>query len=507
MRVGAVDIGSNALRAVVIEGKAGKPRYEVVEDRREAVRLGSEVFGGSGYVTRRTAARAAEAMRSFARFFRRLRAERVRCVATSAVREARNRRGLLALLTRESGLDVEVIPGAEEARLVSLAVRSRIPAMEEGRHVVMDVGGGSAEVILVVDGEVRRAESFDIGAVRLMEHAGTEPTGFRFVRMAREIVDSARPALQDLLGHRPPEIFAATGGNIETLAAIAGRKAFGRPPVHEIRLDALEALLEEMAGLTPRQRMDRWDLKADRADVIVPAGLVYARFAEAARARRILVPHVGLRDAVALDLLLGAERRDARVRLEKERVASALALGRKFRFDEDHARHTARLALRIFDRVARIGGLGPGDRDVLEIAALLHDIGIVVSPIGHHKHAAYLIRESELAGVPPGDQELIALVARYHRRGLPRMGHPEYAALPERDRRRVARLAGILRLADALDRDRAHPLEDVEVRLRGGRVGLRLRGTGDRLLEVWASHRKKDLFEREFGREISVRKA
>jgi exopolyphosphatase/guanosine-5'-triphosphate,3'-diphosphate pyrophosphatase len=371
----------------------------------------------------------------------------------------------------------------------------------------MDVGGGSAEVILVEDGEVRRAESFDIGAVRLLEHAGTERAGFRFLRMAREIVDSARPALQDLLGHRPPEIFAATGGNIETLAGIAGKKAFGRPPVHEIRLDALEDLLEEMAGLTPLQRMDRWGLKADRADVVVPAGLVYARFAEAARARRILVPHVGLRDAVALDLLLGAERRHARVRLEKERVASALALGRRFRFDEEHARHTTGVALGIFDRVARIGDLGPGDRDILEIAALLHDIGIAVSPIGHHKHSAYLIRESELAGVSPGDQELIAQVARYHRRGLPREGHREFEALSSRDRGRVGRLAGILRLADALDRDRTHPLGGVEVRIRDGRVHFLLRGRGDRLLEVWAVLRKKDLFEREFEREVVVRKA
>jgi len=506
MRVGAVDIGSNALRAVVIEGKAGKSRYEVVQDRREPVRLGSEVFGGTGFVSPESSAAAAEAMRSFARDFRRLRAERVRVVATSAVREARNRKVLLALLTRESGLAVDVISGAEEARLVSLAVRTRIPAMEEGRHCVMDVGGGSAEVILVGDGEVRRADSFDLGAVRIMQAVG-EPHGRRFLRVAGELVDSFRRPLRDLLGKGPVETFAATGGNMETLAGILGRRAQGLPGVDAVRRADLRDLVGEMAGLTPAQRMRRWDLKADRADVILPASLVYLAFAEEADAKRILVPHVGLRESVALDLLLSSHRRDARLRLEKERVASALAVGRKFRFQEDHARRTAKFALRIFDRVARREGLRPEDRDLLEIASLLHDIGMVISPIGHHKHSAYLIRESEIAGVTPHDQELIAQIARYHRRGLPRDGHPEYAALPAEDRRRVALLAGILRIADALDRDRTRPLKDVAVAVRGERLLIRLRGPGDRLLEVWAADRKKDLFEGEFGLEVVVRRA
>jgi exopolyphosphatase/guanosine-5'-triphosphate,3'-diphosphate pyrophosphatase len=506
MRTGAVDIGSNALRAVVIEGKAGKTRFEVVEERREPVRLGSEVFGGTGYVSSRTASAAADAMRSFARDFRRLRAERVRAVATSAVREARNRRSFVSYLTRESGLSVDVITGAEEARLVSLAVRSRIPAMEEGRHLVLDVGGGSAEVIVVEDGEVARAESFDVGAVRLIEQVG-EPHGASFLRVTRRLLDSVRERLREVVGPGRPGVFAATGGNIEAVAGILGKKAGGRPPVHAVKTADLAGFIEEMARLTPPQRMRRWDLKADRADVILPASVVYESFAREARAKRILVPHTGLRDSVALDLLLGAERRDARERLEKERVASAVALGRKYHFREEHARQTARLALRLFDRVGSLEGLGREDRDILEIAALLHDIGTVVSPIRHHKHTAYLIRESELAGVSPEEQELIAVVARYHRRGMPREAHPEYAALPARDRRRVALLAGILRIADALDRDRARPLEDVEVRLRGDRIELRLRGSGDRLLEVWAAERKKGLFEREFRREVVVRKA
>ena len=506
MRVGAVDIGSNALRAVVMEGKEGSLRYRVVEDRRAPVRLGSEVFGGTGVISRHTAAAAAEAMRAFARDFRRLGARRVRCVATSAVREARNRRAFLALLTRESGLAVETITGAEEARLVSLAVRARIPAMAEGRHVIMDGGGGSAEVILVGDGEVARAESFDIGAVRLLEQIGPAAGGAAFLAMARELTAAYGPRVERILGGRRIGTFAATGGNIEALAGIVGKKIRSSPAVHAVKTADLDRIVASMAALSPLVRMERWDLKADRADVIVPAGLVYARFAAAAGAKRILVPHVGLRDSVALDLLLGTERKDARERLERERVASALALGRKFRFDEEHARRTARWALRLFDRLARLEGLDRRDRELLEVAAIVHDIGLLVSPIGHHKHTAYLVRESELAGVTPGEQELIALIARYHRRGTPRAGHAEFEAIPAKDRRRVALLAALLRLADALDRDRASPLEDVEPRIRGGDVELVLRGEGDRLLEVWAVERKRDLFEQRWKRRVTARK-
>jgi exopolyphosphatase/guanosine-5'-triphosphate,3'-diphosphate pyrophosphatase len=352
---------------------------------------------------------------------------------------------------------------------------------------------------------VARAESFDVGAVRLIEQVGA-PHGPAFLRVARRYVESFRQPLRGVLGTGKTGIFAATGGNIEAVAGIVGKKAGGRPAVHTVEVKALDALVEEMATLSPPQRMRRFGLKADRADVILPASIVYAAFAREAGAKRILVPHVGLRDSVALDLLLGGERRDARERLERERVASAVALGRKYRFREEHARQTARLALRIFDRAGAAEGLDRGDRDILEMAALLHDIGTVISPIKHHKHSAYLIRESELAGVAAEEQELIAQVARYHRRGMPRSSHPEYAALSAKDRRRVALLAGILRLADALDRDRGRPLEDIEVRRRGDRLDIRLRGSGDRLLEVWAAERKKDLFEREFRCGVDVRK-
>ncbi len=506
MRVGTVDVGSNALRCLVVEGEAGEARFRVLEDRREAVRLGADVFGGAGWIAQVTAAQAVDALRSFARDFRRLKVDEVRAVATAAVREARNRREFLARLQRETGIAVEAVSGAEEARLVALAAVSRVPRLREGRHVVMDVGGGSAEVIVVEDGEVARADSFELGAVRLLRELGAGPSGERFLALARVYVDSFRPPLRALLGRPAPETFSATGGNIESLARIVGRRSDAGRGVHEVRVKALEGLLVEMARLSPLERMERWSLRVDRADVIVPAGVVYARFAAAAGVDRLLVPHVGLRDALALDLLLGGRRRGARPGLDRARVASALAVGRKFHFDERHARRVADFALAVFDRSARAGGLEKTDRHLLQAAALLHDVGIAVSPVRHHRHSAYLIRESEIAGVTPREQEVIAQVARYHRRGLPREGHAEYESLRPSDRRRVACLAGILRIADALDRERGRPLEGVDVSLRAGRLDLRLRGRGDRLLELWAVDRKKGLFEREFGVEVRARK-
>jgi exopolyphosphatase/guanosine-5'-triphosphate,3'-diphosphate pyrophosphatase len=504
MRVAAIDVGSNALRCMVVEGRPGTARMIPVEDRRAAVRLGADAFGPRHRIRKLTMERAAEAMRAFHRDLHMLRVDSVRAVATAAVRECRNRTQFLTYLTRKSGISLEVISGAEEARLISLAVRQRVPTLREGRHAILDVGGGSAEVILVEDGEVSRVESFKLGTVRLLGEIGLGVAGARFLRMARVLARGIHQPVKDLVGTEGVRSFSATGGNIETLARLVGRRLGKETRIHQVSRGRLERLVEEMALMKPVDRMEKWGLKADRADVIVPAGVIYSSVARAVGARSLVVPHVGLRDAVALDLLLNARVTDARRRLGRARISSAVGIGRKFRFNEGHARRTAKWALVIFDRMSRVAKLDEEDRPLLEMAALLHDIGLAVSPIGHHKHSAYLIRQSEIAGVTPEEQEMVALIARYHRRSHPKKEHEEFARLSPSYRKRVTRLAAILRLADALDRDRIRPLRDVEAKLVKGRLKLVLHGQGDRLLEIWAAGRKSDLFEMAFDRDVRV---
>jgi exopolyphosphatase / guanosine-5'-triphosphate,3'-diphosphate pyrophosphatase len=236
--------------------------------------------------------------------------------------------------------------------------------------------------------------------------------------------------------------------------------------------------------------------------VIVPAGIVYAHLADRLGAAEMVVPGGGVREGIVLDLLAKQSvRRDAG---EIDLVESALVIGRKFLFDEKHAKHVARLAASIYDQLAASHGLGPRDRRLLFAAALLHDVGGVVSLKSHHKHALYLITRSELPGFTPREMFLVGCVARYHRKAPPSPLHREFAQLSLADRNRVRVLAGILRVADALDKEHRQKISDVSLLRQAGAVEIRTRGADDILLERWALRKKDDLFRETFGVSVSL---
>ena len=246
-------------------------------------------------------------------------------------------------------------------------------------------------------------------------------------------------------------------------------------------------------------------LREDRADVILPAAIVYDRVAELAGAERIFVPGVGVKEGVLLDLVdertseEGLGRRD---RIAKE---GALTLGRRYLFDEAHARHVARLARSLFTQLEGLHGLEADDLRILLAGALLHDIGQHISYHKHHKHSQYLILHSEIPGISPSELPLVALVARYHRRADPKPTHDLYRDLSEEDRERVRRLAALLRVADSLDREHLQRVREVTAVVEDGRVDFVLEGEGPLLLEQWALRQKGRLFDRVFGVETTPR--
>jgi exopolyphosphatase/guanosine-5'-triphosphate,3'-diphosphate pyrophosphatase len=264
--------------------------------------------------------------------------------------------------------------------------------------------------------------------------------------------------------------------------------------------------VERLASLTYRERIDQLNLREDRADVILPAAIVYERLAALAGTESIVVPGVGLKEGILLDLvddLVAHRTYEERQRREVEE--GALEVGRRYRFDEPHARQVTRLALHLFDEMRELHGLGEEERRILLAAGLLHDIGQYVSYRQHHKHSRYLILHSQPRGLTPWETELVALVARYHRRARPKESHEEFADLAGGDRPRVEKLAGLLRLADVLDPDHEQRVEDVEVEHEEGRVVLRLTGEGDPLPDKDAFRRKRKLFQRIFDTRVRVR--
>jgi exopolyphosphatase / guanosine-5'-triphosphate,3'-diphosphate pyrophosphatase len=474
---------------------------QIVESERVSVRLGHQVF-----LSGRLASAAMDAaVRAFVHFRERMEAlgvEHHRAVATSAVREARNGDLLVDRVFRESGIRLEVITGSEEARLVHRAVAARVD-LRGGIWVLVDLGGGSVEVSLVDDMGIIRSESHSMGAVRLLEEvaSGTgDPR--RLQTLLTEYISVLKiPAAAQ---YWSPAGFIATGGNAEALGRLgaAGLDAQG---VSRLRLRDLESLIQVLTRLSYRERIQQFDLKEDRADVILPASMVYQKLAELSGAEEILIPQVGVKEGLLLDL---AEELASGGDLERVHEAqltrAAVSLGRRFMFDEAHGVHVARLAGLLFDRLQPLHGMDARDRMLLQGAAILHDVGTFISHKKHHRHSLYLIAKSELPGLSPEENLLVANIARYHRKSHPQPHHAEYMALAPEARVRVDQLAALLRIADALDRQHRQRVETLEVDLRGLDLHLTLRGEGDLLLERWAVSRKQGLFEETFGVRVWV---
>ena len=493
-----VDTGSNAIRFVAARC-TGPGRFTELDYERVPIRLGHQVF-----LRGRLAPEAVDAaVLTFVAFRERLNAlgiEHVRAVATSAVREARNGELLRERIHRESGIELEVITGSEEARLVHTAVSSRV-TLDGGKWILVDLGGGSVEVSLVDDMGILWSESHTMGSVRLLEEmAGADDDPGRLQRLLEEYVSILRmPAPAQ---YWKPNGMIATGGNIEALAELAAALP-DESGVSRLPLSDLTAAIELLNRLSYRERMSELGLRDDRADVILPAALVYQRLATVAGVDEILVPHVGVKEGVILDLAesLTSDPSDS-PRREDQLAQAAVSLGRRFMFDEAHGVHVSRLAVDLFDQLQPLHGLRPRDRQLLRAAAILHDVGTFVAFKKHHKHSLYLISRSELPGLSPDENLLVANVARYHRKSHPQTHHSEYMKLAPRDRLRVDQLASILRVADALDRQHLQRVERVGTRARGLVLELSLQGEGDLLLERWAVSKKKGLFEETFGLEI-----
>ena len=498
-RVAAIDIGSNAVRFLAAEFTA-REAFRTLEYIREPVRLGADAFRlrrlGDEVMDAAVAA-----MARFRRAMDELGARSYRAVATSAVRDSENGAEFVDRVWRECGIRIETITGVEEAHLVWLAVRRRVDF--GGRDwVLVDLGGGSVEISLVDGDQVRWSESHPLGTVRLLQELG-DLAGESPDRVRRRLEDHAAMLRISAITRQVEAVgMVATGGNMEELAALAGSRPDARG-VTRVRLEALQSVIERLAELTPRERVKELGLREDRADVILPAAVVYERIARLLGVRQIVVPNVGVKDGLLLDTVDDLLEHGGHVaRLERETVAGAMSLARRYDFEAAHAEQVTRLALLLFDQLRDLHRLGDTERRILMAAALLHDIGQYVSYRRHHKHSYYLIANSELPAFTPSQILLVALVARYHRRGEPQEDHEGYGTLPRSDREVVDRLAALLRVADALDREHEQQVTGLTATVDGKDLVLAVEGSGDLLPERWAVQRTAKLCERVFDLKV-----
>jgi exopolyphosphatase / guanosine-5'-triphosphate,3'-diphosphate pyrophosphatase len=504
----AIDLGTNSVHLVV--AKVDGSHIEVIEREREMVRLGSSA-GDMKRIVPAAIDRAVAALDRF-RQVAAIHEAQVRVVATSAVREASNRYALLERSREEAGVDVEIISGFEEARLIHLGVLQAVPVFDRQR-LLCDIGGGSTELIVGREAEVLASRSFRLGAIRLMHrflpNRPLEPSAIEACR--QYIRTTLAPGSRELrrLGY---EVAVGSSGTIGAVCSmVIAQRGHTRPQMLNNLTISRDEIGEVVARLTEARtvgaRRQIPGLDPRRADIIVPGALILEQVVTTFDVEKLTFSDYALREGVLLDTW---QRRHGGSlhHLSNLRRRSVLQLVELMDEDPQHSSQVARLALQLFDETGSLHGLHDDSRELLEAAALLCNIGLHVSHAAHHKHSYYLIRNSEhLTGFTDHEIELIAQVARYHRKSLPRQKHEAFAALSPSDQRRVRVLAGLLRVAVGLDRNHAGRVAHVRCRLGDGpRLTIEVvpKADQDVSLELHAAIQRRELLEEALGMRVDV---
>jgi len=418
------------------------------------------------------------------------------------MREAMNRDILLDRISQASGIEVEVISPEEEARLIHLAVRTQIP-LKNQIALLVDIGGGSTEVTLASDEGVLSTESYTLGSVRLLRTMGDHKKDERRAHeLMREYVDATQKRIRREIGSRHIDLCIGTGGNVEVLGELR-KEILGKDREGNLGAGELDRITKRLLSLSYAERVQQLQLRPDRADVIVPAALILRKILQVAGVDEIAIPRVGLKDGLLLDMIdeFYGERKSVR---REQVIASAMQVGRKYQFDEQHAVTVSQLGVQLFDATRDLHKLGLDQRILLEVAALLHDIGMFLSASDHHKHTHYLLQTTPVVGLSTSQMAIVANVARYHRGALPKPQHEAYQALSSKERVIVSKLAAILRLADGMDHEHASRVQGFDTDFRKPKFILTLHGEGDLLLEKWALTKKSQMFEEVFNVRVTV---
>jgi exopolyphosphatase/guanosine-5'-triphosphate,3'-diphosphate pyrophosphatase len=492
MRIASIDIGTNSVHMIVVQVRPDLS-FEVVDREKAMVRLGAGGLDGRA-LTADAMNSALQALSRFRRLADSRQVDAVLAVATSATREARNGGEFLARIERETGIRPRVIAGTQEARLIHLAATYGVD-VGSGRAVVVDIGGGSVEVTLGTATEIHMARSFKIGVIRLTERfVKTDPLSPRDERRMMKHVLGDVDRYCDQITAAGFNRVIGTSGTILSIGAVATMLASGAVPkeLRNLRVPAkqIRRLRKQVANMGPEERLAMPGLDPRRADLMVAGAVLLDTLLRRLGADDITLCDLALREGLVLDYVRRNGRKIARVdSIPDVRRRSTLELAERCNYQADHAKQVTRLALALFDQSRNIHGLTDREREWLEYAAILHDVGALISFSRHHRHSYYLIKNGDLRGFQPDEIEAIALVARYHRRGTPKASHDEYSSLSASLRRTVRTLASILRVAESLDRSHTQVISGLELQDRGDDVLLQLHVQGDAELEVWATDR------------------
>jgi len=545
MKLAAIDIGSNSIHLVIVRAVKGQ-HPEIIDREKEMVRLGAGTLREHN-LSRETIERAVTSLRRFKKMAEHNGASPIITTATSAVRESRNSFEFIERVRKEVGLDVHVLPGVEEARLIAMAV-SEVTDFNNRRALIIDIGGGSTEFIITAGGEPDLLLSLRVGAVRLTEKfITTDPISNeerdRLIASIRSDFTRAASEIKNV-GF---DFVIGTSGTVLNMvdAVVQADDAHSGESVSEyetfsetVGLDQIARLNRRLARMTLRERRRVPGIEKARADIIVAGGLLLQYILAELGATEIASCDWSLREGVILNYLrrtsdtreissAADQTPEAAATSDKDallyplttltddstldvRARSVLSVARRFDYDVAHSHHVARLAMQIFDDTKELHELSDQDRKLLQYAAILHDIGYHIAHNNHHRHALYLIKNSEMPGFTGDEIAMMGAMVRYHRGSLPRKSadsksrreHEDYYALDRKQRGRLLRLASILQIADGLDRSHRQSISDVACRIEHNAVTFIPTLVAESELELWSAERKSTWFAEIFDVEV-----
>ena len=502
-----IELGSSSVRMAVAQSvKDGG--FETLDSLQQTVALGKDVFS-RGPIGHDTIEQCVGALRNFQTALREygvVHAQQIRVVATSALREASNREAVLDRIYIATGLDVELIDEAEVNRFTYLAVHPSIesrPRLQESSVLAMEVGGGSTEYLLMKGGEVLSSGTFRLGALRLRESLNEQrfPVGQARDTMVSYIRDSIEP-LKRIVQQHPSVRLLALGGDIRFAATLL-RARWDRRELTQLAVKDLAELTGRVLDLSVEETVRLHRLTFPDAETLGPALLCYVEIARMLRQKRISAGRANLRTGILADM---ARRNPWSDSFKKQIVRSAMNIGEKYGYDARHAHVSSHLCQQLFAALKDEHRLDSRYELILTVAALLHEIGSFVSNRSHHKHSMYLILNSEIFGLSARDLRLVALIARYHRRAMPKPTHDLYGTLDRDSRIVVSKLAALLRVADALSRKHIMRKRDIRVNTLDGRVAIAVKAADDLTLEQHALREKGPMFQYVYGKELTLEK-
>ncbi|MEX0676552.1 MAG: Ppx/GppA phosphatase family protein [Pirellulales bacterium] len=499
-RLAAIDIGTNSIRLIVAEPLRGG-NYRILDEEKESTRLG-EHLGKTGRLDPAAIEKSLSALRRMKKIAEGFQTTELKTIATCAVREAANGEEFCRRVRDELGLEIEVIGPEREALLAFASVQRAFDL--SGKHLaVVDIGGGSTEIVLAFGNLVETVYTTQLGAVRLSEAFPNTASNEGFGELLDAIDRQLRRHTRHLVS--VPHLLFGSGGTFTSLAAMTmAAKGHDGMPIRGYQVSRADVrhLLERLRKMPLKLRAGVPGLSPDRADIIVAGLAIIDRTMDRFEVNSVQIHNRGVRDGLLLSMIersLGAN-----VEKPRDKEAALERLAASCGCEMPHSRHVARLAGSIFAQVAPCCHLNPADQVLLEAAAKLQDVGYLINYDQHHKHSYHLILHSRLEGFQPNELELIANVARYHRGAAPKRKHANFRQLSALDQDRVRQMAAILRVAGGLDRSNTQQVTDVTVDFGNREITLKLAAAQDPEVDIWGARKRGKLFEKVFETRLSI---